>query len=230
MNKMKTIWILILTMMSSIILPSCLEDEDNLQTNMFPNALVTLKHDVTDGTLYMQLDDSTKLIPTNHQKSPYGDKEVRAFVNFTQETTSSRNQTYDVHVNWIDSIRTKNMDINLGEAANTMTYGNDPLEIVNHWATVVEDGYLTLRFRTFFGSGDVHYIRLVKGEDPYEVILYHDAGNDSNNQTSAADGYIAFRLNDLPDTKGETVDLILKWNSFSGEKTATFKYRSRNEQ
>ena len=41
------------------------------------------------------------------------------------------------------------------------------------------------------------------------------------------DGLIALKLDSLPDTKGKTVDLTVKWNSFSGGKTAIFKYRSR---
>ena len=75
--------------------------------------------------------------------------------------------------------------------------------------------------------GRTHYLRLVKGDKPYEVILYHDADGDVHGQV--ADGVIAFRLNDLPDTEGETVDLTLRWNSFSGEKSAQFKYRTRIE-
>lgn len=225
MNKVKLIWTLVLMAAASFILPSCLDDDDNDYVSVFPNALVTLKNHPADGTFYLQLDDSTTLVPTNIKESPYGDKEVRAFVNFSQEAAPQRNHAYDVHVNWIDTIRTKNMDIDLGEASNVMTYGNDPLEIVNDWATVVEDGYMTLRFRTYFGMGNTHYLRLVKGEKPYEVILYHDADGDLHGEI--ADGYIAFRLNDLPDTGEETVNLTLKWNSFSGEKSAQFKYRTR---
>ena len=41
------------------------------------------------------------------------------------------------------------------------------------------------------------------------------------------DGMVAFNLAQLPDTQGKVVDLTLKWNSFSGEKSAKFKYCSR---
>lgn len=226
MNKVKLTWTLVLMAAASIVLPSCLDDDDNDYATVFPNALVTLKNNPDDGTFFMQLDDSTTLTPTNIKESPYGNKELRAFVNFTQEASPRSARNYDVHVNWIDTVRTKPMDIHLGEAANVMTYGNDPLEIVNDWATVVEDGYLTLRFRTYFSMGATHYLRLVKGDNPYEVTLYHNADGDLHGQI--ADGVIAFRLNDLPDTEGETVNLTLKWNSFSGEKSAQFKYRTRD--
>ncbi|MBQ8888854.1 MAG: NigD-like N-terminal domain-containing protein [Bacteroidaceae bacterium] len=224
MNKIKLTWSMLLLTIASFVLPSCLDDEDEVVTSIYPNALVTLKTHPTEG-FYLQLDDSTTLVPTNLTSSPYGDKEVRAFVNFTEESNNRSNRTYDVHVNWIDTIRTKAMDINLGEAGNVTTYGNDPVEIVNSWETVAEDGYLTLRFRTYFSMGVTHSLHLVKGENPYEVILHHNAYGDTYGKT--ADGIIAFRLNELPDTDEETVELTLKWNSFSGEKSAKFNYRPR---
>lgn len=225
MNKVKLTWTLVLMATASIFLPSCLDDGDSDYATVFPNALVTLKNDPANERFYIQLDDSTTLFPTNIVKSPYGNKEIRALINFSQENSTKRNQTYDVHVNWIDTIRTKPMDISLGKENNITAYGNDPLEIINDWTTIVEDGYLTLRFCTYFGMGKIHYLRLVKGDSPFEVVLYHDADNDCHGQM--AEGLIAFRLNDLPDTGEETVDLTLKWNSFSGEKSTKFKYRTR---
>ncbi len=127
-------------------------------------------------------------------------------------------------VNWMDTILTKKMSPDLG-AKNDQTYGTDPLEIVKHWTTVVEDGYLTLRFRTYFGNRTKHVVTLVKGANPYEVVLHHDAKGDVRGVVK--DGLVAFRLSDLPDTHGKAVDLTLKWKSFSGVKSVTFKYTSR---
>ena len=56
-------------------------------------------------------------------------------------------------------------------------------------------------------------------------ILYHDAKGDVRGVVK--DGLVAFRLSDLPDTHGQTVDLTLKWQSFSGPKSVKFKYKSR---
>lgn len=228
MKKVKLTWACALMVVASMVFPSCLDDDDNdnYYATVLPNAIVTLKNNPSDGTFYMQLDDSTTLVPTNIEQHPYENKELRAFVNVTQKSSSQRKRNYDVHVNWIDTVRTKTMDLDLGAEANVTTYGNDPLEIVNDWATVVEDGYLTIRFRTYFNSGRVHYLRLVKGENPYEMVLHHDARGDLRGQIM--DGYIAFRLNELPDTGDETVKLTLKWNSFSGEKSTQFKYRTRH--
>ena len=105
------------------------------------------------------------------------------------------------------------------------TYGKDPVEIVRDWTTVAEDGYLTLRFRTYFGDGRTHVFNLVKGDKPYEVVLHHNAMGDT--RRIIRDGLVAFRLNDLPDTQGKTVTITLKWQSFSSIKSVQFKYKSR---
>lgn len=220
MKHNKFIATLLLLASTMPILQSCLnDDDDNNYSMQYPSAIVTVKNET--GKLVLQLDDSTKLYPSNITQPPYGDKEVRALVNYSKINNGQANSIY---VNWLDSIRTKNMAMDLG-TNNDSKYGTDPLEIVNDWVTVVEDGYLTLRFRTYFGNQITHQLNLVKGVNPYEVVLHHNANGDKNGILK--DGLIAFKLDSLPDTKGKTVDLTVKWNSFSGEKTAIFKYRSR---
>ena len=224
---MKKTWTMILMAVALFVLPSCSDDDEYYYDNRYANAIVTLKTNPETKQFYMQLDDETILRPTNLSTSPYGDKEVRALINFDFEderATQDQNER-NAHVYWIDTIRTKNMAIS--QEDNVKAYGNDPVEIVKHWTTVVEDGYLTLRFRTKFGYGvEPHELNLVKGENPYEVILHHNAKGDLNGVPR--DGMIAFRLNDLPDTQGETVDLKIKWYSYQGDKEVIFKYRSRD--
>ncbi len=223
MRQTKLLLALIAVLSSALLLHSCQTDEYDHST-IFPNALVTLKTRPADGTFFLQLDDATVIIPTNIKTSPYGKKEVRALTNIKLTEDQKDLHTKSAFINWIDTIRTKEMAPNMGDK-NITTYGNAPLEIVNDWATVVEDGYLTLRFRTYYGSGKLHKVNLVKTADPYEVTLFHDAVGDTRGVIR--DGFIAFRLNDLPDTQGKTVDLTLKWKSFSGEKSVKFKYRTR---
>ena len=138
--------------------------------------------------------------------------------------------TYDkaVFINWIDSILTKPMAPNLGEEENSQTYGNDPVEILNDWVTIAEDGYLTLRFATRWGNGQPHFVNLISTQNPdnsYEVEFRHNAFGDTEGKMG--DALVAFKLDQLPDTQGETVKLKLKWNSFSGEKSAEFDYCTR---
>lgn len=208
-------------------LQSCDNDDDYDYSLMFPNALVTVKTDAND-TFFLQLDDETTLLPVNVTKSPFGEKEVRALVNFEETTDPSEGFSKAVHINWIDSILTKPIAPLLG-SDNDAVYGIDPVEIVNDWVTLAEDGYLTLRFRTLRSDmGKAHFVNLLhvpEADNPYVVEFRHNAYGDVYGRE--ADALVAFSLDRLPDTEGKTVKLTLKWNSFSGEKSAEFDYCTR---
>ncbi len=222
---MKTkLWMMsaLVALVAAAALQSCNDDDDN-RNLAYPNALVTLKTNAS-GTFFLQLDDSTTVIPTNMKASPYGKKEVRALANINMDAKEPKDHVKSGYVNWLDSILTKNMAPNLGDK-NDATYGNDPVELVKDWTTLVEDGYLTLRFRTYFGYGKRHVLNLIPTGKPYEVELRHNAQGDD--RRVVRDGLVAFRLSSLPDTQGKEVELTVKWKSFSGDKSAKFKYRTR---
>lgn len=208
-------------------LSSCLNDDDNTYEKMIPNALVTAKTD-GDDTFFLQLDEQTTLLPVNMASSPFGEKEVRALVNYEEVEESSGKYSKAVQINWIDSILTKPIAPDLGED-NDSVYGNDPIEILNDWVTIAEDGYLTLRFMTNWDYGSQpHYVNLLRTDNaanPYEVEFRHNAYGDVYGELSSA--LVAFDLSQLPDTDGKTVKLTLKWKSFSGEKSTEFDYCTR---
>lgn len=228
MKTMKFYALSLLVLSSVMTFVSC-NDDDKVwwYYPSYPNAMVTVKP-VADGGFYMQLDDKTTLFPVNVNKSPYDDKEVRALVNYTEVENVNDDYTKSVRVNWIDSIRTKPA-VPFSEADDDSEYGNDPIEIVQSWVNIAEDGYLTLCFRTRWGDNGVkHNVNLVTGtnpDDPYEVVFRHNAFGDVNGRWG--DALVAFRLKDLPDTEGKTVRLTLKYKSYDGEKTLTFDYCSR---
>ena len=204
--KKKTLWLAGLTVMvAALATQSCSNDEPDYSLS-YPTALVTVKPNVNNTSFSMQLDDSTVLHPVNRKTSPFGTKEVRALVNYTVVDRPTLGKGINVNVNWIDSIRTKNMAPFLNEKKNVETYGDDPVEIVDDWVTIAEDGYLTLRFRTRWSHGITHFVNLVQ-------------------VPNLVDNYI--RLNNLPDTQGKTVWLTLEWNSYRGPKTVKFKYCTR---
>lgn len=192
-------------------------------------AIVTIKPNEMGGFI-MQLNDNTTLTPVNMGQSPYGDKEVRAMIFFSMPSSvvpMTQAMNYPVTVLQMDSILTKQTVPDMG-SGNVTAYGNDPVEIVKSWETCVEDGYLTLRFRTLWGSSAKHRVNLVvsrSNENPYKVTFFHDANGEEGKEWG--DALVAFRLKDLPDTNGEYVDLTLEWNSFSGRKSTTFKYKTR---
>lgn len=221
MNRFKSIAFISSLVALASVSPSCLDENDDNVALYRPTALVTVRP-AADGTFSMQLDDVTTLLPSNVKTSPFGAKEVRALVNYNDngETGSVR----AVHINWMDSIRTKNTVPSLGDE-NDLRYGKDPIEVVRDWVTVAEDGYLTLRIRTLWGTANNrHYINLLTGvnpENPYELELRHDAKGDVNGVTG--DALIAFRLADLPAADANPVKIKLNWMSFSGKKSAEFE-------
>lgn len=228
MKKFRFTFMLVTIFVTSFALQSCLDDDDDNYPAIYPNALVTVKN-LADNSCYLQLDDNTTLRPINLTKSPFGTKEVRALVNYTETNDAPGTYTKSVQVNWMDSIRTKLPVATLGDD-NDKKFGNDPIEIINDWVTIAEDGYLTLRFRTLWGYGyKIHSINLltnVNPENPYELELRHNANGDIAGREG--DGLIAFNLRSLPTTAGKTVKLKLKWKSFSGNKSVEFEFNNRS--
>lgn len=228
MSSSKKWFVMLMAAMASLGFQSCLDDDDDKYAMLLPNALVTVKN-ASDNSCYLQLDERTTLLPVNMKSSPFGGKEVRALVNYSNVDEPSGAYSQTVYVNWIDSLLTKPMAPNLGEAENDEVYGDDPVEMVADWVTIAEDGYLTLRFRTMWGNPSLkHFVNLISTnnpEDPYEVEFRHNAYGDTYGQ--AGDGLVAFSLASLPDTEGKTVKLTLKWHSFTGDKSVQFDYCTR---
>lgn len=213
-------------MAGTLGLQSCSDDLDD-GGQMMMNAMVTVKPNADNTAVTLQLDDYTVLHPENLQKSPFGTKEVRARACLDYKDS----QKQHVDVVWLDSVLTKKLVKNQGsEDENRKTYGNDPLNILNDWITVAEDGYLTLHFATVFGNGAQHKLNLVHRDDvntPYYFTLYHDAQGDFTGLEQ--DGIVAFKLYDLPALQeiDQPVQITLEWNTRVGTQTAKFKYNPR---
>ena len=62
---------------------SCLDDDDSSVDKSYPNALVTVKQD-NDKSLFLQLDDKTKLFPVNMKSS-----KTNEWVDVTQQYTGA---------------------------------------------------------------------------------------------------------------------------------------------
>ena len=224
--KIQAKWKIALGLLAAAFGMQACSDKEQFDGTLYPTAMVTVKPNIDNSAFYMQLDENTTLLPVNMTSSPFGKKEVRALVNYVLTEQTSKHYSRAVKVNWIDSIRTKDMAESRGEK-NDEVYGADPVEIVNDGVTVAEDGYLTVRFRTRWQPREKHVVNLVAADakNSYKVTFHHDAKK--NLTGTVADGLVAFRLTRLPDTKGKTVDLTLEWRSYSGMKSTTFKYTTR---
>lgn len=216
------------TLMAMASFSSCSKDSDGIPYDeLIANAVVTVKPD--GNSFYLQLDDSTVVIPSNLAKSPFGDSEVRAFTNYRIESQVKGRQIG--HINWMRQMLTKKTVESQGVEKDKEEYGNDGVDVVNAFPTVCEDGYLTLRFRTYWGRTNSvkHTVNLVTGvdaSDPYLVEFRHNDGGDV--KEVEADAYVSFRLSELPDTEGKTVKLKVRYKTSSGDnKIIAFNYKTR---
>ena len=225
MNKFMLFFAGLSLMVGPLALGSCSDDLDDGGQPLM-NAMVTVKPNADNTEVTLQLDDYTVIHPDNLQKSPFGTKEVRA-----RACLDYQNDDQHVDVVWLDSVLTKRLTKNLGnEEENRKAYGNDPINILNDWITVAEDGYLTLHFATVFGNGSQHKLNLVHRDDvntPYYFTLYHDAQGDFTGLEQ--DGIVAFKLYDLPALQeiDQPVHITLEWNTRLGTQSAKFKYTPR---
>ncbi len=256
LNMKKTFYLLALGLLATTFtLTSCLNDDCDDPYYVIcpidrPNALVTVKPNADNTEFRMQLTDDIVLWPVNMRQSPFGTKEVRALLNYRNPTEKEMkdggfaSDMPCVYVNWIDSILTKPVIVSFSSAEeNQQKYGSDPLEIVDDWMTVAEDGYLTLRIRTRLGGHQKHIVNLVHRTDvntPNYFTLYHNAQGDTNGQME--DALVAFNLSTVltrldtvlnpgdtaPEGNGVMETLTLEWQSYTGTKTARFKFRSGN--
>ena len=231
MNRLKFVLIdAVMAFMATFAVQSCSLSESDLDVNNFyPNAIVTVKT-TPAGETYFQLNDETVLFPVDW-KNTYK-KEVRALVNYSEVTDDAKNSNSStekqVRVNWIDSVLTKKA-VSMTDQEMASETGNDPVEVIDDWMTVCEDGYLTIHFASQWGEDKImHKVTLgVNPDNPHQLCLKHDKNGDFG--TYWSDGIVAFWLGDLiPDTKGEVVTLTMSWKSFSGSVTKEFKYKTRN--
>lgn len=219
-------WIFAITTLAllPLLLQSCNKDDNYYYYGYGPNGLVTVKN-LDDTKFYLQIEDNVTLRPVNILKNPYGKDEVRALITYKETNDDPEEFTKAAYIYYMKKILTK-QPVETTDGEDDKVYGNDPVEIMNSWATILEDNYLTLHFGTVWGDTDTpHIVNLVTGtnpDNPYEVVFRHNAKGDTSGVRATS--LVAFSLKDLPDTKGKTVKLTLKWNSFSGDKRIDFDY------
>ena len=231
MKKIFALMTIALLAMTSFSLQSCDDDNDDYVPTTY--AVVTVKPNADNSSFVMQLNDSVQIMASNMVTSPFGTKEKRALIGFTAaDGQQTEGELTRVKVLWMDSILTKPVARDLGEEANKETYGDEPIEVVNSWETVAEDGYINLRFRGYWGDlKKAHTINLVHRTDanrPYLLQLYHD--NKGDEGTVVADGLVGFRLPEAFNESDEPITITLQYESYSGKlKTVAFKYIPRKD-
>lgn len=222
MKRFKLLSVALVVLFAVSLFSSCNTDDGYKIGDIYPTALVTVKPYPDSSGCFLQLDNTTTLYPTNLKGLPYGPTPVRALIEYLSVDDDPKDCDSAVKI-----VRMKEIITKQPVQHGTMTaeeLGNDPLEIVKDWRTLVEDGFITLRFRTMSsGIGITHYLHLVAGvnpENPYELHLCHNAYGDVAGEL--ADGLIAFDLSSLPSSSNPEQTIKLVWESFSGKKSAEF--------
>lgn len=232
MNKFRFFWFSMILLASSFIASSCDSDDDKVYVPSSPNAMVTVKPNSDNTACVLQLSDNEVLYPENIGASPFGEKEVRAYVNFTRLTeVDPTSGKPNVRVNWIDSILTK-QTFTIEEFRENPNYATDPVEVLDSWETCVEDGYLTVRFRTRWNPGSKHAVNLVLRDDMNHdgPVLEFSHKADGDTYTGVpGDGVVAFRLPDYFNEGEEPFKIILMWKSYNGDETREFTYTQRKD-
>ncbi len=223
---------LLLPMMAAIpfFASSCLNDDDDSGIYYDPsvgpyNALVTVKI-ASDGSNYFQLTDSTIVIPTN--MSEVMKEETRALCYLDYEEDFTKKDTVKASVKTFKKVLTKKAVLQDSDEGKVAINQQDPVEILNDWTTVCEDGYLTLHFAAQWGNaGASHILNLVKiSDDPMAFRFCHDKNGDYG--TEWGNGIVAFNLRDFfPEVSAKDVSFTLQWLSYEGEKNVTFKYPAK---
>lgn len=229
MKTLKTLIGMVGILLFSLSFYSCLNDDNDYYDNL-SWGIVTVKP-LSDTSYYLQLDDSTTLQPVGNYIPYFGlEKERRALLSFTFLNDPVEGYDHAIQVIRIDSILTKTIVDDLGEQ-NDEVYGNDPVQLATYpWSAEgiwIEDGYLNIHFFSYFGNTKPHLLNLVRTHDAassYELEFRHNAYDDP--KISEGQGLVAFRLNSLPDTNGQTVKLKIKYKSFEGDKVVELDYNS----
>ena len=198
-------------------------------------AVATVKKDAAG--VYLQIDDQVAAEVINPEILDFKE-DARCMLRYRiVSRTANPPRSLVVYVDWIEAIHTFDLSVVSGEAGyysgNVKSDTQAPLEIhMDSWMTVLEDGYLTLHYSVMSSGEKAHRFELVQGlnpADPYELHLFHYQNGDSASYLE--EGIVAFRLTALPDTKGATVPLTLKYlslnDSAKGEASVRFDYRTR---
>lgn len=175
-------------------------------------AIVTVKES-PEGVIYFQLDDDTVLYPQNYKDPFTGMKRIMCGIT----VPAGSNECY---LTWMDYL--------VEGALLTGEADDDGMDVLDDWMTSVEDGFLTVHYSAWWGSGSVEHLLLLKSDDnPYELRLIHSMNGDE--KLEKADALVYFDINDLiPDTEGTYKDLTIKWKDCASEdKSRVFRFRSR---
>ena len=206
------------------------EKSDNATEDL---AIGTLRSQ--DGVRYIKLDEKTCSQVVNPEAVSDINDGTRVFLEFRYVVYEKVAAfcTDAILVEWASPIDAGDVSIlNFEECFSTeqtrsLKY-SDPVDIVLDWMTSLEDGFLTLHYRTPQSGDKKHSFALYRSmnvNDRYAYYLVHNADGDKG---PVSEGIVCFDVSYLlPDTEGETVKLSLVYIDLNNtEKRLTVEYCS----
>ena len=197
------------------------DHEGNKSSPYTVDAVVTVKQDA-DGTVFFQFTDNQRLFPGNDY--PFT-RQMRAWGSLTIYAEEIPLYGNKVDVNWLEPL-------DEGQFTSSSPSVQTPLGVdimLDSWVTSVEDGYVTLRYKTWWGEPAGHhdfYLAALDSTDPYSLTLYQDSHSDGKD--SYTEAIICFDINSLPDTGDTYKTLTLNWITTQGKtETAQFGFKTR---
>lgn len=232
----KGFFIAALAVVTLLSAASCKKD-----TSVYYDATVTFRQ-TKDGGCFIVVNDSTELHPSNISRYPFSQYcETRALIGYQDNGPATPEHGFkyarNVAVSYYRVMLTKLPVESQGQTKDDELYGKEPVGLYLYPTfpcTLIEDGYLNLSFAFDTYGPRFHFINLVYNVDgdPYKMEVHHLV-SEENVQLNGfiANGLASFPLVGLPDTKGETVNATLTWNSIkTGKKESVmFKYKTRSD-
>ena len=201
MKKFKFIAFIFAIMTTTLILQSCLDDNDGPADLLVISTINKISQDSKD--FYFTLDNGKKMYPNNGQawNSAEFAEGQRAFVIFNELETPVNGYDYNIQVRDITKVLTKEI-VTMDDEENTEEkIGDDKINATYMWISK-DKKYLTIEFQ-YYGTHSEdkkHFLNL--------VINNKEADSAAENEDNTDDEYInlEFRHNserDSPDHLGE---------------------------
>jgi len=201
MKKFKFIAFIFAIMTTTLILQSCLDDNDGPADLLVISTINKISQDSKD--FYFTLDNGEKMYPNNGQEwnSAEFAEGQRAFVIFNELETPVNGYDYNIQVRDITKVLTKEI-VTMDDEENTEEkIGDDKINATYMWISK-DKKYLTIEFQ-YYGTHSEdkkHFLNL--------VINNKEADSAAENEDNTDDEYInlEFRHNserDSPDHLGE---------------------------
>ncbi|MFA7494529.1 MAG: NigD-like protein [Proteiniphilum sp.] len=178
-----------------------------------------------ENSYSLQLDNGKRLWPSAGNLRYTPKENQRVFLNYTILWDNHNTYDYDIKVNDIWDILTKQaIELN---AMNEESIGNDPVRIKDIW---VGRDYLNVSFLFNYGGVKPHLINLVENTlssgasaDAIDLEFRHNAYEST--QTKLYEGFVCFDLKPFRKDNADSVDLSIKVKGWNGITTYDMVYR-----